>query len=103
MAVPGAGVGSVTSRIDAALGVLALPLAAAFALGGQYVIALNRGLYRSLLPGAALLGLAILLLMLALERRRRAAGDPDGRSWSPSSCSAASTCGCTASISSPGG
>ena len=80
MAVPGAGVGSVTSRIDAALGVLALPLAAAFALGGQYVIALNRGLYRSLLPGAALLGLAILLLMLALERRRRAAGDPDGRS-----------------------
>lgn len=80
MAVPEAGVGSVTSRIDAALGVLALPLAAAFALGGQSVIALNRGLYRSLLPGAALLGLAILLLIVALERRRRAAGDPDDRS-----------------------
>lgn len=79
MAVPEAGVGSVESRIDAALRVLATPLAAVLALGGQCVIALNRGLNRSLLPGGALLGLAILLLVVALERRRREADDPDGR------------------------
>ncbi|HEV8700220.1 MAG TPA: glycosyltransferase family 39 protein [Candidatus Polarisedimenticolia bacterium] len=76
MAAPQAGVGSFTSRLDAALQVAAAPLAAALALGGQYVISLNRGLYRSLAPGAALLGLAILLLIVALARRRHDAGPP---------------------------
>lgn len=74
------GVGSAESGIDTALRVLAAPLAAALALGGQYVVSLNRGLNRSLLPGGALLGLAILLLIVALSRRRREAGAPDGPS-----------------------
>jgi hypothetical protein len=80
MAAPQAGVGSVTSRLDPAFRMFAAPLAAALALGGQYVVSLNRGPYRSLLPGAALLGLAILLLIVALVRRRRGAGTPPDRS-----------------------
>jgi hypothetical protein len=63
-AAPGA------SRLDRALGMFATPLATALALGGQFVLSLHRGLYRSLVPGAALLALALALLVFALARRR---------------------------------
>ena len=79
MALPGAGVGTAGTRIDAGLRVLATPLAAALALVGQYVVSLNRGLNRSLLPGGALIGLAILVLIVGLVRRRRESGADAGQ------------------------
>jgi len=79
MAVPGAGVGTVESRIDAALRVLAAPLAAVLALAGQYVVSLNRGLKGSLLPGGVLLALAILVFVAGLARRRREPGADAGQ------------------------
>src|SRR5213593_3030183 len=48
----------------------AIPLAAALALTGQVVLSRPGGLYRSLLPGAALLALALALLVFVLARRR---------------------------------
>jgi hypothetical protein len=79
MAAPGERFASIASRLDPALLRFATPLAAAFALGGQLVLSLQRGLYGSLMPGTALLGLALLLLIFALARRRtEAVGPPDG-------------------------
>jgi len=47
-----------------------VPLAVALALTGQFVLSRPGGLYRSLLPGAALLALALALLVFVLARRR---------------------------------
>ena len=60
---PGAGVGGLLSHIG-------IPLAGALALAGQTVLSTGRGLYLSLGPGAALLGLAMALLIYLLPRRR---------------------------------
>ena len=60
---PGAGVGGLLSHIG-------VPLAGALALAGQTVLSTERGLYLSLGPGAALLGLAMALLIYLLPRRR---------------------------------
>src|SRR3989475_220355 len=48
----------------------AIPLAAALALMGQVVLSRPGGYSRSLLPGAALLALALTLLIVVLARRR---------------------------------
>src|SRR2546426_1196398 len=60
---PGAGVGGLLSRVG-------IPLAGALALAGQTVLSTGRGLYLSLGPGVALLGLALALLIYVLPRRR---------------------------------
>src|SRR2546425_4087132 len=59
----GAGVGGLLSRVG-------IPLAGALALAGQTVLSTGRGLYLSLGPGVALLGLALALLIYVLPRRR---------------------------------
>jgi hypothetical protein len=62
-----------TDRPDGAYGRFlragAVPLSIALALLGQIVLSGPGGLYRSLLPGAALLALALVLLVYALVRR----------------------------------
>src|SRR2546425_5830326 len=52
------------------LRMVAIPLAAALALMGQVVLSRPGGYSRSLLPGAALLALALALLIFVLARRR---------------------------------
>src|SRR5262245_38820790 len=79
MAVPGAGVGTAESRIDAALRMLTAPLAAGLALAGQYVVSLNSGLKSTLLPGWALVALPTPLLVRGLARRRREPGADGGQ------------------------
>ncbi|MBI1950271.1 MAG: glycosyltransferase family 39 protein [Acidobacteria bacterium] len=74
MAAAGEGLAPGASWLDAALLAFATPLAATIALAGQFVLSQQRGLYRSLVPGAALLGLALLLLIFALGRRRPVGG-----------------------------
>ena len=74
MAAAGERLAPIASRLDAALMMFATPLAATLALVGQAVLARQRGLYMSLVPGTTLLGLALLLLIFALARRRPVGG-----------------------------
>ncbi len=48
----------------------AIPVAVALALAGQFVLSLPGGLYRRLLPGTAVVALAVALMVVVLARRR---------------------------------